>query len=68
MAKQRSESKSEPTEPEVRAYAVIQVRGGLWVARTMLIQGDRVLAFEDTEADTRNACLGRVLGALRSEG
>ncbi len=65
MAKTKTDSRQTATdEPEFQAFAIVR-HGGLWLSRTLLIQGDRVQAYTDSEPDTKNASLGRVLGALR---
>lgn len=66
MARERTkqaEVESKP-EPEVRAYAVIPVKGGLWSCRTYAIQGDRILAYEDSEPDALPETLALVLDGV----
>jgi hypothetical protein len=56
--------KTKPVEPEYKAVAVVKRGTGHYSLRTLLIQGDRVIAYEDTEPDLRRACVSRGLLAL----
>jgi len=38
-------------EPEITSYAVVQIPGG-YALRTLLSQGERVIATDDSEVDT----------------
>lgn len=64
MAKEKTITQKGP-EPEVAAMAVVRAKGGLWVSRTYLIQGDRILAYTDSEPDAKPAAVGRCMAMLR---
>jgi hypothetical protein len=66
MAKPSAAQTTVPTkpEPETVAYALVKVSPGLWSARKMLTRGAEILAYEDSDADTRSASIGRVIRML----
>lgn len=45
------------------AWALIQ-RDGLWVCRTMTIDGDRVVAYTDSSPDIRSGAAGLIVRGM----
>jgi hypothetical protein len=54
-------------EPERTAYCILKVSPGLWSTRKLLLRGESVLAYEDSDADTRSACIGRAIRMMERE-
>jgi ribosomal protein S3AE len=53
-------------EPTVEAVAPVKTKDG-WVLRTFVIQGLEVVDFNDSDADTRSASLGRAIRRWEAE-
>lgn len=61
---QTSFIKQAPTAPKrFNAFAIVQ-SGGLWVCRTMTIEGDRIVKQEDSTPDTRAGAAGIALRGI----
>lgn len=56
----KTETKPEP-EPEFKSYAILPAKGGGYVLRTSLVQGETLIANEDQQPDTYTAAVGKLL-------
>jgi hypothetical protein len=64
MAKPTQVQTPAKPEPEFTAYGLVKVSPGLWSARSMLMRGETMLAYEDSDADTQSASIGRIIRML----
>jgi hypothetical protein len=53
-------------DPEVKSWAIVRKKGG-WAMRTLLTQGERVLATDDTDFDTAQSIIGRIVREVMRE-
>jgi hypothetical protein len=55
-----------PVEPEIKSFAIVRAPGG-YALRTILSRGEAVLSYDDTQADTSQAIIGRVMREMVRE-
>jgi len=62
MARPRAVTEAKP-EPEGRAYSIIPTPAGT-VLRVYALRGDEVLAYDDSEPDTKGSAIMRLVRIL----